>query len=69
MADQTSSNARGSGADADAILAAAVGLALAIAEQAELPATPATASAGTALNPWLLDGRRRLMDSRGRPSR
>lgn len=69
MPDRPPAGSRGSGADADAALAAAIAVALAIAEQAERPASPATATPLAGVSPWVLDGRRRLMDSHGRAPR
>ena len=69
MLDRLVVLARGSGADADAALAAAVAVALAVAEEAERPAAPAAATPVAGLSPWLLEGRRRQMDSHGRATR
>lgn len=59
----------GSGADADAALAAAIAVALAVAEQEQRPPEQGPATPGAGVNPWVLEGRRRLMDSHGRVSR
>ena len=69
MLDRIVAGARGSGADADAALAAAIAVALAVAEEAERPAMPAAATPVAGLSPWVLEWRRRLMDSHGRPPR
>jgi hypothetical protein len=59
----------GSGADADAALAAAIAVALAVAEQAQKPPEHGQAAPVAGVSPWVLDGRRRLMDSHGRMPR
>lgn len=55
----------GSGADADAALAAAIAVALAIAEEDQKPPEQGQAVPMTGVTPWVLEGRRRLMDSHG----
>ncbi|MBM3958229.1 MAG: hypothetical protein FJ314_00425 [SAR202 cluster bacterium] len=57
----------GSGVDEDAALAAAIAVALAVAERDVRPAAgPGNMAPVAGLNPWLLDGRRRQMESHGR---
>lgn len=59
----------GSGADADAALAAAIAVALAISEQQERPTAQGSTTQLAGVTPWVLEGRRRLMDSHGRTPR
>ena len=59
----------GSGADADAALAAAIAVALAIAEEDQKPPEHGQTVPVSGVSPWVLEGRRRLMDSHGRAPR
>lgn len=69
MVNQETTPKAGSGVDEDAALAAAIAVALAVAEREDRPVAPHAATPVAGLNPWLLDGRRRQMDSHGRGAR